>query len=208
MTAQETYRWLMSGAAPVGCDPFERHAAAAVLAIGAGETRKGASIAPAVGLDESGLRKLADWGFPQAADELPLLAMGKAHAPEPEEQAVRDILLMYASGADGLSPVFSAMVARRCQKPNHLWQDLGLNDRTELSCLMERRFAGLARRNSGDMKWKKFLYRAICGAEGFKLCAAPVCTECADFEDCFGDETGESLLARVRLAGEVAAAAG
>jgi nitrogen fixation protein NifQ len=96
----------------------------------------------------------------------------------------------------------AAIVARRAQRPNHLWQDLGLRHRRELSWLMERHFEPLATRNAADMKWKKFLYRMICRDTGFLICSAPICTECSDFDACFGDESGESLLASSRrLAG-------
>ncbi len=98
----------------------------------------------------------------------------------------------------------AAMIARRAMRPNHLWQDLGLRNRGELSTLMGRHFTSLARRNVNDMKWKKFLYRMICRDEGFRLCTAPSCAECGDFAVCFGDESGESLLARNRLALELA----
>jgi nitrogen fixation protein NifQ len=90
------------------------------------------------------------------------------------------------------------MIARRCKWPHHLWQDLGLRDRRELSALMRRHFSPMAARNHGDMKWKKFLYRMICGSEGFILCTSPVCSDCDDFENCFGAEDGEARLARVR----------
>ena len=97
------------------------------------------------------------------------------------------------------------LVARRCLRPNHLWQDLGLRNRGELSGLMTRHFAPLAAQNRADMKWKKFFYRTICRDEGYMLCAAPSCAECDDFEVCFGDESGESLLARARRAADLAA---
>jgi len=65
--------------------------------------------------------------------------------------------------------------------------------------LMQRHFAALARRNTQDMKWKKFFFRMICRDEGFSICAAPSCSECSDFDGCFGDESGESHLARMRF---------
>ena len=99
----------------------------------------------------------------------------------------------------------AAMIARRCKSPHHLWQDLGLRTRNELSALMQRHFARLAARNRQDMKWKKFLYRMVCGSEGFTLCTAPVCSECSDFADCFGAEDGESRLAWARNAPNAAA---
>ena len=81
---------------------------------------------------------------------------------------------------------------------DHLWQDLGLLDRGELNRLMRERFPTLAARNVANMKWKKFFYRMLCELEGFTLCTAPSCRECCDFDDCFGAETGESALARIR----------
>ena len=59
---------------------------------------------------------------------------------------------------------------------------------------MTRHFEPLAQRNDKDMKWKKFLYRAICRDAGYTLCPVPTCSECTDYADCFGDEDGESLL--------------
>jgi nitrogen fixation protein NifQ len=67
---------------------------------------------------------------------------------------------------------------------------------------MMRHFAKLARRNDQDMKWKKFFYRMICHDDGFSMCVAPSCSECSDFNECFGDESGESLLARSRFHSE------
>jgi nitrogen fixation protein NifQ len=37
------------------------------------------------------------------------------------------------------------------------------------------------------------------------LCSAPSCAECDDFDVCFGDESGESLLARTRREADRAA---
>ena len=112
-----------------------------------------------------------------------------------EEQSLRDILAMYSSGNGLLERSLAAMIARRCKSPHHLWQDLGLRDRGELSRLMKRHFSRLAEKNQHDMKWKKFLYRMVCGSQGFTLCSSPICTECDDYADCFGVEEGESRLA-------------
>jgi nitrogen fixation protein NifQ len=73
-------------------------------------------------------------------------------------------------------------------QPRHLWRDLGLRNRTELSDLMQRHFTMLARWNVNDMKWKKFLHRLVCSSEGFTICASPVCSECNDYDVCFGEE--------------------
>ena len=47
---------------------------------------------------------------------------------------------------------------------------------------------GLARANTGDMKWKKFLYRRLCANEGIYVCPAPSCGVCKDYAKCFGPE--------------------
>ena len=91
----------------------------------------------------------------------------------------------------------AAIVARRSLGPNHLWQDLGLNDRSELGRLLHRHFAPLASENVHDMKWKKFFYRRLCQLDGVLVCKAPNCEVCTDKAVCFGDENGEPL-ARAR----------
>jgi nitrogen fixation protein NifQ len=111
----------------------------------------------------------------------------------------------HASGQSSLEPPLAAMIARRAMEPDHLWQDLGLRDRGELSALLHRHFAPLARQNTGNMKWKRFFYRMICDSEGFALCTTPICSDCTDFDMCFGEETGEARLARNRRQDEIAA---
>lgn len=79
-------------------------------------------------------------------------------------------------------------VAYSCCGRDHLWQDLGLANRTELSLLMQTAFPELAAQNTGDMKWKKFIYRFYCSREGIYVCPAPSCGECGDYSKCFAKE--------------------
>jgi len=81
------------------------------------------------------------------------------------------------------------IVATACAGRDHLWQDLGFAGRNELSFLMTVNFPSLVRENSGDMKWKKFLYRQFCAQDGIYVCPAPSCAECADWAKCFAPET-------------------
>lgn len=80
------------------------------------------------------------------------------------------------------------IVAAGCMGSDHLWQDLGLWSRKDLSRLMLENFKPLALRNSKDMKWKKFLYKQLCEAEGIYTCRAPSCEVCVDYRECFGPE--------------------
>jgi len=108
---------------------------------------------------------------------------------------VRDLLLAHRSSEDDIGRWLAAMIARRAMEPNHLWEDLGLRDRSELTRLLSRHFAPIAARNTKNMRWKRFFYRALCESDGFVMCTTPVCTECRDFDLCFGDESGESRMA-------------
>jgi nitrogen fixation protein NifQ len=198
------YDWLVAASGASRCDPFDIHVAASILALAIEESfaGEGASLSVGVGLDRATLARIADAMFPAVAADLARLAGEEDPVRDAEETSVRDIVLMYASGDSWLEPPLAAMIARRCRQPNHLWQDLGLRERGELSILMQRHFGPLARKNASDMKWKKFLYRTICSAAEFTLCTAPVCSDCDDFDACFGAEDGEALLARLRNAGE------
>ena len=71
---------------------------------------------------------------------------------------------------------------------NHLWQDLQLPSRTELSALMRHWFPALVAKNHADMKWKKFLYKQLCEREELFICKAPSCEVCTDRPVCFGPE--------------------
>ncbi|WP_245407807.1 nitrogen fixation protein NifQ, partial [Rhodoblastus acidophilus] len=147
--------------------------------------------------DAAALSALAARLFPGAARPLAAMAGAAAPAPSAEEESARDLLLMYGNGDYALLRPLAVMIARRCQEPHHLWQDLGLRNRGELSELMTRHFTRLKQKNSADMKWKKFISRMVCASEGFSLCPAPVCSDCDDFASCFGSEEGISRLAHI-----------
>lgn len=105
-----------------------------------------------------------------------------------ERDELVDLMLLDKAG-DCPSEVWMAhIIAAGCMASDHLWQDLGLWDRTELTALMRRNFPPLAARNVKDMKWKKFLYKQLCEAEGIYACRAPSCEVCVDYTVCFGPE--------------------
>jgi len=195
MDADRAYRWLMEADAALSCDGFDRHVVASMLATALAQAEsEGVSLAQTSGLDAEALARLGGALFPDAAEALADLAGAAAPEPGVEEKSVIDILLIYASGSLDFVRPLAILIARRCLEPHHLWQDLGLRNRSELSQLMQRHFPRLKARNSGDMKWKKFLYRMVCGSEGFTLCPAPVCSDCDDFASCFGAEEGVAQL--------------
>lgn len=123
-------------------------------------------------------------------------------ADESAEQAwVRDLLERHLTADNELSRWIAAIVARRSMEADHLWEDLGLPDRSALSKLMHRHFAPLASRNEGaSMRWKRFLYRQLCEEEGMSHCTSPTCSSCIDVDKCFEPQSTEALLARAKHA--------
>ncbi|HEX6734179.1 MAG TPA: nitrogen fixation protein NifQ [Azonexus sp.] len=106
----------------------------------------------------------------------------------PEHDELLGLLLGERAREFRSEALIATIVATACAGHDHLWQDLGLGSRDELTRLMWINFPSLARANSGDMKWKKFLYRLLCSREGIYVCPAPSCGVCTDFAQCFGPE--------------------
>ncbi len=106
----------------------------------------------------------------------------------PEWEDLQKLLLDHRAGERDSELWIADIIATACAGRDHLWQDLGLLNRDELSQIMWLNFPELARSNVGDMKWKKFLYRQFCSREGIYVCPAPSCGECKDYAKCFGPE--------------------
>ncbi len=206
MESADFYQWLMRGGGRSACDAFDAHVVASSVSLAVAEAaREGTTVACGLGLGSRDLTEMVSEVFPHARALFERLDPAEDPAVAADEACLRELLTRYTTLGTPLELRLAVLVARRAQRPNHLWQDLGLRHRRELSWLMSRHFEGLAAKNGQDMKWKKFLYRTICRDEGFGLCTAPTCGECTDFGDCFGEEGGESLLAvqrRVESAGE------
>ncbi len=157
----------------------------------------GEPISTALGLDRASLADLINQWTPGARELLDLAQEPESISLDEEEEQLHRLLSQYRAANSTLCSWITSIVARRAMSPRHLWQDLGLLERAELTRLMNEWFPALAAANTDNMKWKKFFYRKLCEHEGFSLCAAPTCRECGDFDNCFGDEDGVSALARL-----------
>lgn len=196
MLAGELYRLLMAGGDRDG--DFMRHVLACPLALAYGETDR--PLDQALGLSATDLTTLLLTHFPHAAAFIAgrLDFHGGGDSPASlEEPDLRQLLIDNRSQPGPTAIWLAHTVARRSLQSNHLWQDLGFVDRTDLSRLMRDTFAPLAAANARDMKWKKFFYRELCQQEGMNICKSPVCDACTDFALCFGAEDGHSLLAQI-----------
>jgi nitrogen fixation protein NifQ len=203
MESERVYEWLMGGGSHSACDRFDAHIVASVLGLALVEcVEEDHSISEAVGLEPRVLTELVGATFPHAREAFERLETDEPLVLAEDEACLRQLLVRCRTNGTAFQERLAFIVARRSQRPNHLWQDLGLRHRRELGWLMDRHFEWLAARNSRDMKWKKFLYRTICRDGSFPICTAPSCAECGDFDDCFGDESGERLLAVARREAE------
>lgn len=105
-----------------------------------------------------------------------------------EKQDLEKYLRHYAVLPAPESEWLVALIVAACLGSDHLWQDLGLFSRSELSALLHHNFPALAAKNNKDMKWKKFIYKQLCEEEGIYVCRAPSCEVCQDYQVCFGAE--------------------
>jgi nitrogen fixation protein NifQ len=105
-----------------------------------------------------------------------------------EKDDLLNLLKVSAHPEIAESDAIAGIVVAACLGDDHLWQDLCLWSRPELSAMLRYNFPPLAAKNVHDMKWKKFLYKQLCEAEGLHLCRAPSCAVCCDYQACFGPE--------------------
>lgn len=140
-----------------------------------------------LGLGEAALDALIRRHFP-ALTWQPKADPGPRPTLHPEFDDLVRFIGAHAEPALAGAPAMAQILATACMGSDHLWQDLGLPSRRELSQLIALNFPALAQANNRDMKWKKFLYRELCQREGIFVCASPSCEACTDYAHCFGPE--------------------
>ena len=141
------------------------------------------------GLNEDGFRNLLNTFFPgldcpngaARDDQLKLFEYD-------EFDDIVALLLSHRAYGEEMESWLAHAIATASMGENHLWQDMGLPNRTVLSALMQKHFPSLAALNDQDMKWKKFFYRQLCELAGVLICKSPRCAECCDYRICFGPE--------------------
>jgi nitrogen fixation protein NifQ len=105
-------------------------------------------------------------------------------------KALSAFLLSHAAESVDLADAecLASIIAHACLRPDHLWRDLGLNGRDEVTDMLSRYFPVLVARNVDGMRWKKFLARELALSLGLAPRPAPGCPGCEDFAYCFGDK--------------------
>lgn len=180
-TVRSVYDSLMDHAAGLPNDDlFARMIASQAAGLGA--------LPPGLGLFGPDYVTLLARHYPGAAPPPPNDRPAIDPGDMPERDDLRALLLDHVAGRDDSERRMAEIVIVACMGGDHLWQDLGLWNRADLSRLMTENFPELSARNDRDMKWKKFLYRQVCEREGIHVCPAPACQVCVDYAKCFGSE--------------------
>lgn len=84
-----------------------------------------------------------------------------------EYEQLLDLLSANAAPGDPEADGFAVWIARSAMQPGHLWRAMGLGSRDEVRRIFREHFPALHEANDRDMRWKKFLYRRMCGWAGF-----------------------------------------
>lgn len=142
-----------------------------------------------LGLTRTALRELYARWFPGAAP----LALTMQH---PADSLFTVHLRAHlASCRDPAIPAadvedLACIIAHACLRPDHLWRDLGLAGRDDVTRALHRYFPGLPERNTDDMRWKKFLAYDLAAARGEPPQPAPGCPGCESYRRCYSTRQG------------------
>lgn len=106
--------------------------------------------------------------------------------PQPDFTRLLRMLLQACGGPAPTTAWVTSVLAHACLRPDHLWRDLGLTGREDVTALLTRHYPGLVARNTANLRWKKFLAYSACEHAGLPLAAAPGCAACEDHGFCYG----------------------
>ncbi len=90
---------------------------------------------------------------------------------------ILELLLIYAAD-DSTREIQAVEVSEKSILMNHLYEDLGFENRTQMNQFMTKHFPKLAENKPKDILWKKYLFNLIEEM-------APSCYECKDVASCF-----------------------
>lgn len=142
-----------------------------------------------LGLPQPAWRALVARHFAHAAALAPLSALPPVETGEHAAfvDTLRALLLTHAGGTVDADDAhcLASIIAQACLRPDHLWRDLGLAGREEVTWMLTRYFPKLAALNVDNLRWKKFLARQRALSLGLEPGPAPGCPGCEDYRHCF-----------------------
>ncbi|KAK46744.1 hydrogenase [Caballeronia jiangsuensis] len=142
-----------------------------------------------LGLDAAALSRLIGRHFPGAKIDRPPVAMLWS-AQWPFVRDLRGLLMWHDRTAtrhrqDALC--LAAIISAASLRPDHLWRDLGLAGRDDVTDMLGRHYPDLVARNVANLRWKKFLAQEVAHARGEAPTCAPGCPGCEDYAFCYPD---------------------
>jgi nitrogen fixation protein NifQ len=169
---------------------FEQTSTEVLLARLLSSWKHGCSVLPEwLGLGEFEFHRMLELRFPRIhPSEVIHQGAVPRSAYEGEMEDLRTLILKNRSRRSDAELWFAEILIAGCMGQDHLWQDLGLWCRDDLSLLISDHFHPLAVMNTKNMKWKKFFYKQLCETEGIYTCRSPSCEVCADYANCFAPE--------------------
>jgi nitrogen fixation protein NifQ len=99
---------------------------------------------------------------------------------------LRDLLVTHRAIDDPALTVLSNALSCACFGAHHLWRDLGLSGRDDVSRLMKRGFPMLHDGNYRDLRWKRYLFLKVGERLGRQDMRPPNCESCDGHAACFG----------------------
>lgn len=143
-----------------------------------------------LGLPEQEFWRMLDHSFPGAREEgwTPEVSHNDTSLPCEFQDLVDMLEADRSDDAEGTRWAARAL-ACGCFGGGHLWHDMGLSGREDVSALLQRHFRHLFDANVDNMKWKKFFYHRVCERLDLHPCPEPVCSECDNYAVCYGSET-------------------
>lgn len=99
---------------------------------------------------------------------------------------LRNLLLAHRTCNEPSFDRLADTIARACLGSHHLWQDLGLTGRDEVSRLMELGFPTLFQSNTHNLRWKRHLFLCLGQSLGRTDLKPPKCDHCELYSSCMG----------------------
>jgi nitrogen fixation protein NifQ len=148
-----------------------------------------------LGLDEGECAVLLE----QVGEPGPHAASPPAEAaPAPLLPALIALLWRHRAGEDAWTRLMAGAIGSACFGERHLWQDLDLFGRGEVSALLERHFPDLAAGNTRGLRWKRYLFLRLGDELGIDDLAPPRCDGCGDFRVCFPAQEDQAVAVAIR----------
>ncbi len=97
---------------------------------------------------------------------------------------LHQLLMSERAVSDEAHTRLAGWIASACMGSHHLWQDLGVQARSEVSRLLSLAFPALFASNTHHLRWKRHLFLCLGHQLGQPDLRPPKCDGCGDFDAC------------------------